>query len=247
MAIIAKDPGGGDFTPAPAGQHAVVCCDVFDMGLMESSFKPGKKVHKIRISWMLSECMEDGRPFLASKMYTLSLHEKASLRKDLESWRGLAFTAKELEGFDVESVLAAPALISLIHVVKSEKTYANLSSIMALPKEMRIHPVFHVSLLRRFEGEKPEGPNLPVGFLPIADPNDWEVEDVLGKKTDDESGQQHTFYLVHWKGEPAAEATWEPVENLGGIKRVLRRFDRKRTTKAFKRPGDGVQGAAKSN
>ena len=150
MPIIAKDPGGGDFEPAPAGQHAVICCDVYDMGLMDNKFKEGEKVHKILIYWMLSECMEDGRPFLLTQIYTLSLHEKANLRKDLESWRGKAFDEKELEGFDLEVLIGVPALVNVIHVVgKGDgKTRSRLSSIMGLPKAMEA-PAVHPDYVRK--------------------------------------------------------------------------------------------------
>ena len=43
--------------------------------------------------------MPDGKPFLVRRRYTASLHEKSALRKDLESWRGRAFTNVELDGF----------------------------------------------------------------------------------------------------------------------------------------------------
>ena len=38
MAIYARDSGGGNFTPAPVGQHAVVCCDVADLGMVDGKW-----------------------------------------------------------------------------------------------------------------------------------------------------------------------------------------------------------------
>jgi hypothetical protein len=63
--------------------------------------------------WELAEKMKDGRPFMLSKSYTLSLHEKASLRKDLESWRGKAFTEAELTGFDLEKLITVNCLLNV--------------------------------------------------------------------------------------------------------------------------------------
>ena len=40
-----------------------------------------------------TEQMSDGRPFTISKRYTWSTHEKATLRKDLEAWRGVKVVA----------------------------------------------------------------------------------------------------------------------------------------------------------
>jgi len=137
MAIIAK-AGGGNFIPAPAGTHSSVCVDVVDLGILEVNFgKEHKKQHKIRVVWQIEEVMGDNKPYIVQKRYTLSLHEKASLRKDLESWRGRAFTPEELEGFDVETVIGAPCLLNVIHAVKDGSTYANITSIMRLPKSMQ--------------------------------------------------------------------------------------------------------------
>ncbi len=136
MPIIAKDTGGGkEFTPAPGGVHAAVCCDVVDLGVLEVIYSgKTKKQHKIRIVWQIEQNMEDGKPFIVQKRYTLSLHEKAALRADLESWRSKPFTEDELHGFDVESVIGAPALLNVVPEMKDGKVYANIKSLMRLPK-----------------------------------------------------------------------------------------------------------------
>lgn len=135
MAIYAK--AGASFKPAPAGAHAAVCCDVVDLGEMKVSYAGKDKVqHKINIVWQIDELRDDGNPFTVKKRYTLSLHEKAALRKDLESWRGKPFTEPELQGFDIEALLSAPALVNVIHQSKDGTTYANVTGVMRLPKTM---------------------------------------------------------------------------------------------------------------
>ena len=138
MPIIAKVPSGSDYIPAPEGTFSAVCCDVVDLGMLEVTFGgKTKNQHKIWIVWQIDEVMADNRPYTVRKRYTLSLHEKAALRKDLESWRGRAFTAAELEGFDVESVISVACLLNVIHAAGSKGgTFANVSSIMRLPKGM---------------------------------------------------------------------------------------------------------------
>lgn len=136
MAIIAK-AGGGNFVPCPPGQHAAVCCDVVDMGLLEVNWGGKvKKQHKIRIVWQIEEVMPDNRPYIAQKRYTLSLHKKAGLRADLEAWRGRPFTDEELQGFDVETVIGAPCLLNVQQVLKDGETYSNVTTLMKLPKGM---------------------------------------------------------------------------------------------------------------
>jgi hypothetical protein len=136
MPIIAKASGNSDYIPAPEGTFSAVCCDVVDLGMLEVTFGgKTKEQHKIWIVWQIEEVMADNRPYTVRKRYTLSLHEKASLRKDLESWRGRAFTASELEGFDVETVLGVACMLNVIHAAGSQGgTFANVASIMKLPK-----------------------------------------------------------------------------------------------------------------
>ena len=135
MPIIAK--AGATFKPAPSGTFAAVCVDVIDLGALEVTYAGKTKVqHKIRIVWQIEEEDENGRPFQVSRRYTLSLHEKAGLRKDLESWRGRAFNEEECQGFDIEKLLGVGCLLNIIHNTKDGSTYANVSGIMKLPKGM---------------------------------------------------------------------------------------------------------------
>lgn len=136
MAIIAKKTGT-NFIPAPGGTWAAVCVDVVDLGMLEVSYGgKTKKQHKVRLVWQISELMADNKPYIVQKRYTLSLHEKAALRKDLESWRGKTFTPDEEEGFDIEVLIGIPCLLNVIQTKKESDTYANIASIMRLPKGM---------------------------------------------------------------------------------------------------------------
>lgn len=137
MPIIARAGSGTQYPPAPAGTHAAICVDVVDLGILEVTYSgKTKKQHKITIVWQIDEDRDDGKPHAVRKRYTLSLHEKAGLRKDLESWRGLPFTQEELDGFDVEVLVGKGCLLNIIHNVKDSNTYANVATIMKLPKMM---------------------------------------------------------------------------------------------------------------
>src|SRR5262245_30006045 len=93
---------------APDGLHAAVCVDVINLGDVATNW--GTKP-KVRIVWQLAD--EDPttrRRYVVSRMYTLSLGPKASLRRDLESWRGKAFSPEELlGGFDLLRLIGANA------------------------------------------------------------------------------------------------------------------------------------------
>lgn len=88
----------------------------------------------------------DGKPapMTIQREYTLSLSEKANLRHDLQSWRGREFTVKELEGFEVSTVLGIPCMLSVIHkTTAKKKIYAAISSISGLPKGTTCPPPWH--------------------------------------------------------------------------------------------------------
>lgn len=148
--------GGGDFSPMPAGNHVAVCNMVVDLGKQRTEYQGEAKVqHKVwirwetpheRLEWTDREGASHEGPRVIGKVYTLSLHENANLRADLENWRGRAFTEEERAGFDVSKLLGAGCMLNVIHEVKGPKTYANVKGIGALPKGMD-KPTSEIGLL----------------------------------------------------------------------------------------------------
>lgn len=140
MSLIASAKTGGSFDPVPEGVHIATCIWVIDLG-EQFNEKYGKTQHKVLIGWEIpGETIEvDGeeKPRMISATYTMSLSEKALLRSHLEAWRGKAFTEKELDGFNVGNVLGKSCQIQVIHTVSNGNTYANVKSVMALPKGMQ--------------------------------------------------------------------------------------------------------------
>lgn len=143
MAIIAKETGGREFTPIPAGPHLALCTMVADLGMQEGySGKPQRKVYiRFEVPDERVEFERDGQkiegPAIIGKMYTLSLSEKANLRRDLENWRGKTFTPDELKGFDISKLLGKPCQLAITHEQKDGKTYANITGIMGLSKDQK--------------------------------------------------------------------------------------------------------------
>ena len=112
MPLFAKNKGGEEFDVIPEAIHHAICYGVYDLGThINPTF--GKSEHKVLIQWELPgqriDIEKEGKmvnlPRAISKRYTLSLHKKANLRKDLESWRGKSFTEQEEEAFDIIKLL----------------------------------------------------------------------------------------------------------------------------------------------
>lgn len=133
-------PESSHFTPAPSGAHRATCIGFIDLGTQKTEYQ-GQTNHKrlIRIRWELAdERMDDGRPFTISKRYTWSMSDKATLRKDLESWRGKPFERADFgpSGFDTKKLLGVPCLITIVHKTGENGIFANLSGVSPLPKAM---------------------------------------------------------------------------------------------------------------
>lgn len=127
---------GKAFTPAPDGVHQAVCCDIVDLGMVTTQWEGKKRVsHKVYLVWQIAEeNQETGKRFTVRRRYTASLHEKADLRRDLQSWRGRPFTNEELASFDLDRVLGVGALLNVVHTMRDGSTWANVEAIMPLPK-----------------------------------------------------------------------------------------------------------------
>lgn len=144
MAIIASDSGGGrDFEPVSAGPHPAVCDMMVDLGIQDGGQYAAK--HKVYLRFQIADervqYEKDGEQFdlpaVIGVTQTVSLSEKSNLRPFLESWRGRQFTAEEIRAFDITAVAGKSCLLNIVHAEgQGGKIYANISSIMPLPKSM---------------------------------------------------------------------------------------------------------------
>jgi len=166
MPTIVSDSGGRDFDPAPEGLFSAVCCDVVEKGEQPSKFQEGKMVNKVQVRWQLGEeagYRDDGKPWLVVKTYTASLNERATLRQDLERWRGKRFSEEELKGFDLDKLIGAPCLIQLMHNTSEVgRVYANVEAITPLPKTMPRPTVQEYVMVRDREETQENGVESPV-------------------------------------------------------------------------------------
>ena len=87
-----------------------------------------------------------------------------------------------------------------------------------LPATMKIHPVFHISLLKPYFHDEttPERQETQLRPPPIINDDVYLVYRLLRKRTITEGGRQLAQYLVLWQGYPLSEATWEPAKHLLG-------------------------------
>jgi hypothetical protein len=142
MIITGSNSDRKQFQIAPAGTHLARLYRIIDLGTQMREFE-GKVTMNQKAKFFFELHGEDadgkplltadGKPLIQSKEYTVSLNEKANLRRDLEAWRGKAFSEEELKGFDLKNILGHFCMVNISHREKGDLTYADLKGISAVP------------------------------------------------------------------------------------------------------------------
>ena len=104
------------------------------------------------------------------------------------------------------------------------KKISSVTYRLELPVTLKIHPVFHISLLKKYE----EPTNIPhrqkiqepPPTVIVNDHEEFKVEKILDKRV----RHRRKEYLVHWKGYLEYDASWEPTINLRNAKEMVKEF-----------------------
>ena len=119
----------------PSGTHVAICYSMIHIGTVEYVYQGETKwSNKVRLTFELPNEMRDfggeQKPMVISKEYNLSLHEKSNLRKDIETWKGVGLTDKELRSFDITDLIGKECMISIMHKTgASGNEYAAISNV----------------------------------------------------------------------------------------------------------------------
>lgn len=130
----------------PAGNHIARCYQMIEIGTVnEIVMGKTQTLRKVRVGWELPletrefKGGEGEKPFVISKEYTLSMHEKSNLRKDLKAWRGKDFSEDEAKSFDITKLIGVPCMLNIIHQPSKDgsKIYANIAGVTPMPKGVK--------------------------------------------------------------------------------------------------------------
>ncbi len=131
----------------PADNHVARCIQLIHYGTIKKEFQGDIKYNDtVRIVWETPNeqtVFAEGKPeqpYTLGKEFKISLHEKASLRKFIESWRGATLTDAEAKKFDLSSLLGQPCMLNVTHTTKEGSTWANIAAISKLPKGLECPP-----------------------------------------------------------------------------------------------------------
>jgi len=117
MAFIVNSDS--NYEQPTVGMHQAVCVFVEDIGTQITDFGGHKEqkhqmVMCFEIDQKLTQGDYAGKPFMVSKFYTVSLHVKSTLSKDLQSWFGKAIPEETRKtGFDLETLIGKNCMLNL--------------------------------------------------------------------------------------------------------------------------------------
>jgi hypothetical protein len=129
--------GDGQFERAPAGNHPAVLIGLIDMGTQENNYQ-GNTTWQHRAYFVYELVLEKmqtspGRNFILATDLTVSMNEKAKLRKWIE-----ARTGKQIPDgveYDVSQEVGQPVLLN---VVLNKDGYPKIESVGSVPKGMAV-------------------------------------------------------------------------------------------------------------
>ena len=143
MSLITKQPEG---IPAiPGDTYQGICYSVIDIGTHHSDLYD-KDIPQVIITWELPDLRIDiekegkkvNLPRAISKTYTNSLGEQATLYAHLVGWRGAEFTQKELDAFDLKTILTKNCLLTVANSLNQKgKTVAKVTAVSKLMKGIK--------------------------------------------------------------------------------------------------------------
>jgi hypothetical protein len=126
----------------------------------------------------------------------------------LLSTRNLAF-----KGF--KKANARKLLPRFVGPFKVEALVGKAAVRLSLLKDMGVHPVFHVSLVKKYHHDGTSVAPPPV--LALDNSVQFEIESIIAQR-----GSGRTLqYLVKWKGYSQAHNSWEPASELGNAPDIV--------------------------
>ena len=96
---------------------------------------------------------------------------------------------------------------------------------------MKIHPVFHNSLLKPYHETQAHGPNFerPPPEIVEGEEGHYEIDKILAACPT--RNRKSTQYFVHWKGYTDADNSWIPVGELTHAKELIAEFHAQQRSK----------------
>jgi hypothetical protein len=150
MALTAPRSNNKDYDPVPSGVHVARLFRIVHVGTVPDSYQ-GEPRQTDQVLLTFELCAErrvfkegeEAKPMsISTRFLTFSMGKKANLRKLVEGMAGISMTDDEAYSFDHETLLGDACLLTVVHVERDGKTYANIQSASPLIKGMEAPPIY---------------------------------------------------------------------------------------------------------
>jgi len=123
------------FELAPEGTHPAIITSIADLGIQVSNWEgQERQQYKWGVGFELSgPTTSDGKPFSIATTVSDSLHPKSRLSPIVKA--AIGSVGSDL---DMEDLLGKTVLITVEHVERDEKTWANVTTVSGLPSGMPV-------------------------------------------------------------------------------------------------------------
>lgn len=97
---------------------------------------------------------------------------------------------------------------------------------LELPANMKVHDVFHASLLKPYHKDGRVQP--PPPELMVDGQEEFEVELILDRRLQKSGKKTKKYYCVKWRGYGHEHNTWEPEDNLSHCQEKIQVYEQQR-------------------
>ena len=140
--VITAKASDAKFKSHQEGQYVAQCVDTIDLGdnVEQYQDQPARLAHKCALVFRTGERNDETGEFIdVHKEFTVSMGEKANLRRFLEQWRGKPYTPEQAEaGVPLHKLTGNYGLVTVANQVsKKGRTYAVINACVGIPKQLQ--------------------------------------------------------------------------------------------------------------
>jgi hypothetical protein len=152
MPLIPPAPSKTQRELVPEGNHPARIYELIEIGTVEGSWMGQPKMnHNVRVSFefptkkFVFNEEKGAQPFVLSREMSLSLGEKANLRKIVEAVEGRKLTDAEAVNYDVLTIVGKPLLVTVSHTEPNQEgiQYANATTFSAVIEGLTVAPLYN--------------------------------------------------------------------------------------------------------
>lgn len=160
MPLYSQSPKQTQRELVPEGNHPARIYEIIEIGTVEGSWMGNPKMtHNVRVGFefptkkFIFNEEKGPQPFVLSREMSLSMGEKANLRKIADAVEGKKLTDDEANAYDILTMIGKPLLVTVSHTEPNETgvQYANATTFSAVIEGLTVAPQVNPSRVLTFD------------------------------------------------------------------------------------------------